>query len=133
MRSVEGVNETLTVGDWGPAGGLDGAGDFQGQFVEILFLLLVGDFSLPHQAEQVAISGDVVEAMVGTADMRDVLGHVFDRGAPAQLEKRLVTGRVELQQGRADLEALGPLRPAPGGVAALDGEDWRAVRSPPRF
>ena len=50
--------------------------------------------------------------MIVHADMRNVRGHVLDGLAPPDFQEALVAGRVILEQRRAKLEALRPLRPA---------------------
>ena len=43
-------------------------------------------------------------------------GHVLDGAVAPELEEAFVAGGVELEDGGAELEALGPFGPAPGGV-----------------
>src|SRR3989454_12430808 len=66
--------------------------------------------SLAHQAKQIAIGGDVIEAVIVHADVRHVRGHALNRVAPPDFKETLVAGRIELQQRRTKLETLGPLR-----------------------
>ena len=89
------------------------------ELVEVPLPRLVGDAALVHQPPQVAVGADVVEAVVVDADVRQVRGHHGDGPLAAEPQEALVAGRVELQQGRAELEALRPLGPALGRVAAL--------------
>ena len=78
VRAIEGVDEaTLLV--LGPARGLDRTGDLDGEFVEVALPLVVGQAALEHQAAQVAVGREVVEAVVVDADVRDVRGHVSHR------------------------------------------------------
>ena len=72
---------------------------------------------LAQQAPQGAVGGDVVKAVVVHAHVGDVGGHHLQRPPAPDVQELLVPGGVELQQGRAELEPLRPLRPAPGGVA----------------
>ena len=71
--------------------------------------------------------------MVVHADVGDMRGHALDRVAPSNFQKPLLAGRVELQQGRAELEALRPFRPAARGVFAYHGENRRAGFRFPRL
>jgi len=50
--------------------------------------------------------------MVVDADVRDVRRHQLKRFGAANVEKTLFAGRIELEQGRAELKSLRPLRPA---------------------
>lgn len=43
-----------------------------------------------------------------------------------------VAGGVEMEEAHAELEALGPLGPAAGGIFPGDGEDGRALGGIPR-
>jgi hypothetical protein len=132
VRAIEGVDETGAVGGAGPAGGLHSAADLEGEFVKILFARVVGNTAFAEESEEVAVGGDIVEAVVVDADVRDMRGHALDGVAASEFEELIVAGGVELQDGGAELEALGPLGPAAGGVAAGDGEDGRAVGRVPR-
>ena len=51
--------------------------------------------------------------------------------AAADLEKPRIAGRVELQERGTELKALRPLGPAARLIAALHGEDRRAILRPP--
>src|SRR5262245_48799621 len=54
-------------------------------------------------------------------------GHLLNRRAAPHLEKGFVARGVKLQKRRAELEALGPFRPAARRVTARDGQYRRAV------
>src|SRR5580658_5041115 len=72
-----------------------------------------------------AVSADVVEAVVVNARVADVRCRQSHRLAAPQWQKlRLIRG-VELQKGRADLKSLRPLRPTARRISSSDGEDWR--------
>ena len=94
---------------------------------------MYGDRARGHQAQEIAVGADVVEAVVMHAGMGDVRGHEVDGVAPADVEERLVPRDLELIDRRAELEALRPFRPAARGVFALDGEDGRALGGVPAF
>ena len=130
VRPVEGVDEAAAVLGAGPAPGLDGSGAFQRQGVEIPFPGVGGDFPLVHQPGEVAVGADVVEAVVMDAEVGEVRGHVVDDVAPGPVQAFGVAGGVELEQPPSEEEALGPFRPAPGAVLALDREHRGAVRWP---
>ena len=126
VRPIEGVNKpgsgrTARL-DGCPAAGLHRAGYFQGQFVEILFALIVRYLPFAHQAVQVAVGAQVVEAVVVHSDMAHVGRHVFYRVFATHLQKSGVVGGIVLQDGRAVLKTLRPLGPASGGVLTLHGE-----------
>jgi hypothetical protein len=70
-----------------PARGLDGAGGLEGEFVEVFFPRVVGDEALAHEAEEIAVGADVVEAVVVDADVGDVRRHEVDRVAAADVEE----------------------------------------------
>ena len=125
LGPVEGVDVARTVGRGPPPGRLHGAADLQGQLVEVD---LTGvDAPLTDEPAQVAVRADVVEAVVVHPDVADVARHHGAGALPAELEEALVAGRVELQQRRAVLKALGPLGPAAGGVAAGHREHRRGL------
>jgi hypothetical protein len=109
------------------AGGLHGAGDLERELGEVELVLVEGDFALQHQAAEVAVGGDIVEAVVVHAGVRDVRGHELHGLLAPELEETLVAGRVVLEERHAELEALRPLGPAARGVSALHGEDGRAL------
>jgi hypothetical protein len=49
----------------------------------------------------------------------------------ADVEKLAIAGGVELEDGRAELETLGPFGPTAAGVTAGDGDDGRTLRRLP--
>ena len=63
-----------------------------------------------------------------TPDVGQVGRHAVHRVRAADLEELLLSRGVELEDGRAELEALRPLGPAPGGPPAVDCEHGRALR-----
>ncbi|MBA7588944.1 hypothetical protein ES708_31015 [subsurface metagenome] len=93
------------------------------------FPLVGGDAALGHEAAQVAVGADVVEAVVVDAEVGDVRRHGCDGVCAAQVQVARIAGGVELEDLGPELEALGPFGPAPGGVAALDSEDRRTLGS----
>jgi hypothetical protein len=133
VGSVEGVDVAGAGGELRPARGLDGAGGLEGEDVEVLFPLVVGDEFFAHEAEEIAVGADVVEAVVVDADVGDVGRHEVDGVAAADVEEGFVAGDFELVERAAELEALGPFGPAARGVFALDGEDGRAPGGVPPF
>ena len=133
VRAVEAVDEAGAVGELRPARGLHRAADLEREFVEFLLAFVPLDAAFVQQAEQIAVGGDVVEAVVMHAGVRDVAGHQFDGLAASDVEEARVARGVELKDGRAELKALRPLRPAARRVAALHGEDGRAVGGLPGF
>src|SRR5690606_36849649 len=75
VRSVEGINKASSTVDIGPATGQHCTRYFQCQFIEVLFPFVKRNFSFHHEAEQIAISTRIVEAMVTYAGMADMGCH----------------------------------------------------------
>lgn len=131
--AVERVDEAGVLRDLGPARGLNGAGNFEGEFVKIVFAIVPVDFAFAHEAPKISVGRDVVEAVIVDADVRDVRGHFLDSVRAAGFEEFSVAGGVELEQSRAELEALGPFGPTARGVFSVDCENGRALVRVPRF
>ena len=87
VSAGEGVDKTRAVCGLGPAGGLHGTRQLDGQLVEVELALIVRNAAFEHQAAQVAIGGEVVEAVVVDADVRDVRRHLRDGAVAAEREK----------------------------------------------
>ena len=130
MGAVERVDETA-VGQRRPAARLDGAAHFQGELVEPQLPVARGHAPFARQPPQRAVGADVVEAVVVHAHVGEVRGHALHCARSSEVEEGDVTGRVELQQRRSELEALRPLCPAARLIAALHGEHRRALFRPP--
>jgi hypothetical protein len=126
MRAVERVDEAA-AGDFRPARHLDRTADFQRQLIEgdLPFRRVEAPFA--REPPQVPVGADVVEAVVVDAGVGQVAAHALDRPRAAELEKVAVAGGVELQQRRAEGEALRPLRPAARTISAADREHRRAI------
>ena len=133
VRPVERVDVAFAAGQLRPAGRLHRAGNLQREFVKMLFVLVERNLPLAHQTQQIAVGGQVVEPVVVHADGRDLRGHPLHRFAPADLQETFVGRGVELQNGRAVLKSLRPLRPAARGVSAPHGEDRRPAPGLPRL
>jgi hypothetical protein len=69
--------------------------------------------------------------VVVNAGVAEVRRHDVDGAVAADLEEFGIARGIELQDGGAELEALGPLGPAAAGILAADGEDRRAVGGRP--
>ena len=65
-----------------------------------------------HQTAQVAVGGDVVEAVIVDPDVGQMFCHVRDTCRRATVQQIPVAGQFEAQQGIAVLESLRPLGPA---------------------
>ncbi len=65
------------------------------------------------------------------ADVGNVAGHPFDGAGTPEVQKFFLAGGVELQKCRSILEALGPFRPATGGVFPVGREDGSSSRPVP--
>ena len=95
--------------------------------VEVQFPLVVRDASLPHQSAEIAVGGEVVEAVIVHADVGDVRWPCARRCCFRPSSSSCsIAGRVERQDCAAVLKALRPFRPAARGVFAFDREDRRA-------
>ena len=117
-----------------PAPGLHGAGHLERKRVEAQLPRFRLELAFTREPPQIAVGADVVEAVIVDADVRQVRRHPLERVRAAELEKLAIAGRVELQQRRAELKALRPLRPAARSVHAVDGEHRRSVlRAPAVF
>ena len=128
MRPVERIDESTAVSNFRPAVGLHRAGEFEGEFVELLFASAgVGNTALVEQAQEVAVGGNVVESVIVYSDVGNVRGHPLKRPVAAQLEKRFVARGVVLQQRRTVDEALRPFGPTARGVFAVPGKDGRGL------
>lgn len=127
VGAVEAVDEPGAIGQAGPARGLNGAGHLEGEAAELGGHEAGGESAFMMEAEEIAVSGNVVEAVVMDTGMGDMGGHAVAGAAPGEVEELGIAGGFELEQGGAELKALGPFGPATGGVAALDGEHGGAV------
>ncbi len=127
VGAVERVDEAPAVGAARPAPRLHGPARLERQLAQLAFATVGLVAALENQPSQRAPGADVVEAVVVDAHVRQVRGHVREGALAAQLEERALVRRVELQQGRAELEALRPVGPATRRVAAAQREDRRAV------
>ena len=129
VGTVEGVDEPAAVRGPGPAPRLHGAARLEGQLVEGPLPGVLGDPALVHQAQQVAVGADVVEAVIVHADVGEVRRHPLHACSACPISRNsFVPGGVELEERRAVLEALRPLGPAARGPCAAHGEDGRALR-----
>ena len=115
------------------AGCLNGAGDLEGELAVVNLVLAAGGGAFEDEAAEIAVGGDVVEAVIVHADVGDVRGHMAQGLFAAKGEEALVAGGVVLEERHAELEALGPLGPAARGVFALHGEDGGAFGGVPSF
>ena len=113
----------------GPAVSLDGAAGFEGQTVIGKFPVVVGDFFFEHEAAEIAVGGDDVEAVIVNAEMGEMRGHLIGDGAAGEVEEATIAGGVEDEQCGAELEAVGPMGPGAGGVLSGGGEAARALAS----
>ena len=131
VRAVEGVDVAPAVLRASPAPRLHRAARLERQLAELALASLGLVAALEHQPSQRAPGADVVEAVVVDAHVRDVRRHARVGALAPELEERALAGRVELQQRRAELEALGPVGPAARRVAPALREDRRAVGRAP--
>src|SRR5881409_25652 len=133
MWAVKGVNISFAIGDLCPSRRLNSARDFESEFVKGALVFAVGEAAFPNQTQQIAVSRDVVETVIMHADVRDVRSHALEGAGTAELKETFLAGGIELKDGRAKLETLGPFGPATRGVFSRNGEHGRAARSTPRF
>ena len=97
VRPVEGVDVAAAIGGRRPAGGLHGAGAFQRQLVVAAFPGILEDAAFGHEAEQVPVGADVVEAVVVNAGVGEVRRHQRDGPVAADIEELALAGGVELE------------------------------------
>src|SRR5690349_16008877 len=103
MWSVERVNESPSIGCPRPTRCLHGSGSFQRQFVEVLLALVEKNPPLAHQPPEISVSGNIIEAMIMDADVRNMGRHEFNRLRPANIQEPLFARGVELEQRGAEL------------------------------
>jgi len=127
MAAVEGMDEAQAFGKLRPAGGLHRAAHLQSEFVKVQFPFVGFNAALQHEAAQVAVGGDVVEAVVVDSGVGQVLGHVLYRVAATKFEQLEVPHQFKTEERIAVLKAMRPLRPAPRRVDAGRGKHGRAV------
>ncbi len=127
VAAVEGVDVAETIVEAGPTGGLHRSTYFQCELVKVQLLSIVGHAPFEHQPAQVAISGDVVEAMVVDAGVGEMLGHVGNDVPLGNGEEIPISGQLKADQGIAVLESLRPLGPAARSVATRNGHDGGSV------
>src|SRR5690606_15789605 len=120
--AVEGVDVPFPRGQLGPAMSLHRSGGFQRHLVEGELPRIARYAALQHEAAEVSVGADVVEAVIVDAKMGDVRRHPLQRVPPARLEELRLAGGVELEDLRAILKALRPFRPAPGGIPSFHRE-----------
>ena len=75
-------------------------------------VIVLTDHAFPHEAAEVAVSGDVVKSVVMYTDMCDMWCHLFNRVPSADLKELLITGGIKLKDSGTELEPLRPLGPA---------------------
>src|SRR4051812_36441546 len=121
MWSVERIDVAASGPRPRPARRLNRPGYFHGQFVEVSLPCLLFYPAFVHQAQQIAIGADVVEAMIVHADMRNMGGHVSHRMLPTFLKEALVARGIELKNLGAELKTLRPFGPATTCIPPLDG------------
>src|SRR5271165_532956 len=126
MGAVEGEYISAAIRRAGPSCRLDRAGTFQGKFVETPLPPIFRYSAFVHEAQQVAVSADVVEAVIVHADVADVTRHERDGGLAGELKEFGFARGVVSERGGAELKALGPLGPAAAGIPSADGEYGRA-------
>src|SRR5687767_9017879 len=98
--TVKRIDKAAAIVELSPSRRLHCAGNLQCQFIKILLALVERNLPFAHQPPEISVSGNVVEAVVMHADVRNVCGHALNRVAPANFEKLFVAGRVELEQRR---------------------------------
>ena len=131
VAAIEGVDVAETILEAGPARGLHRTTYLQRELVKVQLPLVGGNASFEHQTAQVAVGGDVVEAVIVHAGVGQMLRHVGDDVPLGHGEQILISGQLEAEQGIAVLESLGPLGPAARRVAAGDGDDGGAIAGLP--
>src|SRR5213594_1307009 len=106
--------------------GLYRAAELEGEMIEVSFPFIFGYAAFVHQAQQVPVCADVVKTVIMNSEMAEMRRHEPNCTGPPELEKLQRAGCIVLQNRRAVLKALRPLRPPPRRVFASHREDGRA-------
>ena len=89
------------------------------------------DAAVENEAPQVAVCGDIVEAVIVDSDVGQVAVHIGDDVLPGNLEEGGLRGQIKTEQRIAVLKSLGPLRPTARRVLAVDGKDGGPIGALP--
>src|SRR3974377_166044 len=119
MRAVERLDEAEAASELGPAPRLHGARAFECELDIFHLPRIARDAALKHETTQIAVSRDLVKAVVVHAEMGDMGRHFGASAFDRQVKEALVAGRIELQHGAAELEPLRPVCPAARLVSGL--------------
>ncbi len=133
MRPVERIDVATRIRCARPAHGLNGSGGHQRHFIETFLPNVERNRSFIQQPEEISISADIIEAVIMNAAMRQMRRHELNGVVPSVVQKMPFARGIELKNGRAELEPLGPFRPPPAGVSSSHSEDRRALRGGPRI
>src|SRR5688572_7704995 len=110
MRSIEGINKSISIWCSGPARRLHRARNFERQLAEMP--IVCRRLSFAHQPPPISIGGNIIEAMVVHPNVRNVARHELDRAVPPHIEERFFACRIVLQKRGAKLKSLRPLGPS---------------------
>jgi len=113
-----------------PARRLHGAGNLERKLVKTALPGILRDAAFVHQAQQIAVSAEILEAMVVDAGVADMNRHQLDCACAADIEKLANARGIDCRMA-SRAGTLRPFRPAAAGVAAVDGEDGRTLRRLP--
>ena len=86
-------------------------------------VIVLWNYTFPHEATEIAVGGDVVEPVVMHTDVCDMGCHLFNRVPSADLKELLITGGIKLENRGAELEPLCPFGPASCGIGTSDGKN----------
>ena len=127
LAAIERVDVAEAVRKAGPTRGLHRAAYLQRKLIKMQLPFVRGNAALEHQTAKVAVSGDVVEAVIVHAGVGQMLRHVRDHVPPRHGQQIPVARQIEAQQGIAILKSLRPLGPAARRITAGDGDDGGAI------
>ena len=127
MRAIEAVDIPQPVECIRPPRRLHRAAGFDRHLIKRKFPRIVRDASFAHQAAEIAVGREVIEAMIVHADVRHMRGHQLARALAAEFEQTSIVGHIERENRTAILKTLRPLGPTLARVLSLDRKDRRAA------
>ena len=90
VAAIEGVDVAKAIGKAGPARRLHCAAHLEREFVEVQFPFVALNAPGQHQPPQISVGGDVVEAVIVHASVRQVLRHILRDMSPRQRQQLFI-------------------------------------------
>src|ERR1700744_4936361 len=97
LATVEGVDIPEPIREAGPTGGLHCAAYFQRELVEVQLPFVRWYAAFEHQPAQIAVGGDIVEAVIVYPGVAEMFSHVLHDVPPGQVQEIAVIGEFEAQ------------------------------------